>query len=293
MSALRRFPLPALPPRPGGPWPPAGRGSVHHLIAEPPITTCSRRRRIQGMSLEDKIGQMFVLFAYGPDATARRPQHRPVRRGDAGRGGREYHPGGWIYFNARDNVQNPTQLATYSNQLQTAAVKTGLHLPLMIATDQEQGVVAGSARPPPSSAATWPTARPAIPRRPDRGRDHRPRAQGDGDPRGLRPGRRRERQRAQPGDRRRSFSRDPKLVSRHGRRAGQGLPEDAGIAATAKHFPGHGVTVDDSHTALPTINHTLRAVEHDRRAVVQGRDQGRYRLDHDRAHRGPVARPFR
>ena len=38
----------------------------------------------------------------------------------------------------------------------------------------------------------------------------------------------------------------------------QGYQKDAGIMATAKHFPGHGDTRDDSHTALPTINHTLQ-----------------------------------
>ena len=54
----------------------------------------------------------------------------------------------------------------------------------------------------------------------------------------------------------RSFSSDPKLVSDMVVAQVKGYQDDAGIAATAKHFPGHGDTVDDSHTALPTINHT-------------------------------------
>ncbi|HEY0621040.1 MAG TPA: glycoside hydrolase family 3 N-terminal domain-containing protein, partial [Kribbella sp.] len=99
-------------------------------------------KTIQGMSLEDKIGQMFVLFAYGPDgATVDARNTKLYGVATPAEVVAKYKPGGWIYFNARDNVQNPTQLATYSNQLQTAATQTGMHVPLTIATDQEQGVV--------------------------------------------------------------------------------------------------------------------------------------------------------
>jgi beta-N-acetylhexosaminidase len=48
----------------------------------------------------------------------------------------------------------------------------------------------------------------------------------------------------------RAFSRDPDQVARHGVAAIQGLME-AGVLATAKHFPGHGDTVADSHLTLP------------------------------------------
>jgi beta-N-acetylhexosaminidase len=43
----------------------------------------------------------------------------------------------------------------------------------------------------------------------------------------------------------------------------QGL-HDAGVAATAKHFPGHGDTAEDSHLGLPSVPHDrarLDAVE--------------------------------
>ena len=50
----------------------------------------------------------------------------------------------------------------------------------------------------------------------------------------------------------RSFGADPALVARHVAAFTSGLQE-AGVAACAKHFPGHGATAVDSHLALPTV----------------------------------------
>ncbi|MDP9843866.1 glycoside hydrolase family 3 protein [Streptosporangium lutulentum] len=55
----------------------------------------------------------------------------------------------------------------------------------------------------------------------------------------------------------RSFGPDPGLVSRQTTAWITGL-QDAGVAACAKHFPGHGDTVTDSHHALPTVHASLR-----------------------------------
>jgi beta-N-acetylhexosaminidase len=51
----------------------------------------------------------------------------------------------------------------------------------------------------------------------------------------------------------RAFGADPVLVARHSAAAVTGLQE-AGVAACAKHFPGHGATVTDSHLELPTVD---------------------------------------
>jgi beta-N-acetylhexosaminidase len=51
----------------------------------------------------------------------------------------------------------------------------------------------------------------------------------------------------------RSFGADPALVARHATAAIAGLQE-SGVAACAKHFPGHGATVSDSHLELPTVD---------------------------------------
>lgn len=51
----------------------------------------------------------------------------------------------------------------------------------------------------------------------------------------------------------RAFGADPVLVARHSAAAVTGLQE-AGVAACAKHFPGHGATITDSHLGLPTVD---------------------------------------
>ncbi|MFV2100516.1 glycoside hydrolase family 3 N-terminal domain-containing protein [Micromonospora sp. LOL_024] len=51
----------------------------------------------------------------------------------------------------------------------------------------------------------------------------------------------------------RSFGAYPAQVAAHAAAAVTGL-QDAGVAACAKHFPGHGATVVDSHHELPTLD---------------------------------------
>ncbi|MEU4482316.1 glycoside hydrolase family 3 N-terminal domain-containing protein [Micromonospora sp. NPDC023966] len=51
----------------------------------------------------------------------------------------------------------------------------------------------------------------------------------------------------------RSFGADPHRVATHSAAAVAGL-QSAGVAACAKHFPGHGATVADSHYELPTVD---------------------------------------
>ena len=51
----------------------------------------------------------------------------------------------------------------------------------------------------------------------------------------------------------RSFGADPARVAAHSAAAVTGL-QAAGVAACAKHFPGHGATVADSHHELPTVD---------------------------------------
>ncbi|WP_143590692.1 glycoside hydrolase family 3 protein [Thermoactinospora rubra] len=50
----------------------------------------------------------------------------------------------------------------------------------------------------------------------------------------------------------RAFGSDPELVARHAAAWVRGL-QSTGVAACAKHFPGHGATAVDSHDELPVV----------------------------------------
>jgi beta-N-acetylhexosaminidase len=54
----------------------------------------------------------------------------------------------------------------------------------------------------------------------------------------------------------RSFGPDPHTVARHARAFIEAM-QGAGVAACAKHFPGHGDTACDSHLELPRLDHDL------------------------------------
>jgi beta-N-acetylhexosaminidase len=56
----------------------------------------------------------------------------------------------------------------------------------------------------------------------------------------------------------RSFGADASLVARHVGAFVSGLQE-SGVAACAKHFPGHGDTLEDSHVELPTVERDVEA----------------------------------
>jgi beta-N-acetylhexosaminidase len=58
----------------------------------------------------------------------------------------------------------------------------------------------------------------------------------------------------------RSFGSDAKTVARHVTAFVQGLQAE-GVAATIKHFPGHGNTATDSHHDLPRLEATLEQLE--------------------------------
>ena len=68
----------------------------------------------------------------------------------------------------------------------------------------------------------------------------------------------------------RSFGSDVSLVARHVAAAVRGF-QRVGVAACAKHFPGHGSTVEDSHLALPALVGPIEAgLEPFRAAIAAG-----------------------
>src|SRR3989338_834291 len=58
----------------------------------------------------------------------------------------------------------------------------------------------------------------------------------------------------------RSFGQNPELVSQMGMWYIEGL-QSQGVAATAKHFPGHGDTMTDSHYPVPVLKSKLEELE--------------------------------
>jgi beta-N-acetylhexosaminidase len=166
---------------------------------------------------------------------------------------RDFGVGGVILF--RRNVDGPAQVAELVRELQSVARDAGHALPLLIAVDQEGGRVARLKEP----WTLWPPLR-ALGRV---GSEETARQMGaalahelsacgircdfapvvDVDTNPKNP---------VIGDR--SFGDDPDLVGRLGAAMIRGLQE-GGVAACAKHFPGHGDTDLDSHLALPVIEH--------------------------------------
>lgn len=71
----------------------------------------------------------------------------------------------------------------------------------------------------------------------------------------------------------RAFHRDPQVVAELAIAFVGGMRE-AGMAATAKHFPGHGAVVPDSHVAIPVDRRPLADVDEDlypyRRLIANG-----------------------
>ncbi|MEU2577315.1 glycoside hydrolase family 3 protein [Streptomyces anulatus] len=219
------------------------------------------RRIIAGMSLEEKVGQLFVMRVYGHSATD--PDQADIDANLKEIGVRTaaelistYHVGGIIYFTWAHNTRDPLQIADLSNGLQRAALAGRSRLPLLVSTDQEHGIVcrvgepatllpgamalgAGGSRSDTRRAAWIAGAELAAL---GINQNYAPDADVNVNP-------------ANPVIGVRSFGSDPAAVAALVAEQVKGY-QGAGIASTAKHFPGHGDTSTDSHTGLPVINHT-------------------------------------
>ncbi|MEU6076960.1 glycoside hydrolase family 3 protein [Micromonospora sp. NPDC047074] len=219
---------------------------------------------LRHMSLAQKVGQLFSTYVYGGDATEPTPADRAANRAafgveTAAEVVEEFHLGGVCYFSWSHNLDSPRQIATLSNGLQRAALGDGAkgRVPLLVSTDQEQGVVLRMPAPAaqfPGSMALGAGRSPAAARTAAEvtGRElaavgirqpYAPIADVNVDP-------------GNPVIGVRSFGADPALVGTLTAAQVTGFQHDAGVTAVAKHFPGHGDTDTDSHTDLPVINHS-------------------------------------
>ncbi|MFF5567185.1 glycoside hydrolase family 3 protein [Streptomyces sp. NPDC012623] len=227
----------------------------------PPGRSDRLRRLVARMSLEEKVGQLFVVRVYGHSATDPDRADADTNLTETGvRTAAElvstYHVGGIIYFAWAHNTRDPHQIAALSRGIQRAALAQRTPVPLLISTDQEHGAVARIGKPAtllPGAMALGASRSPDDARRAARiagaelaamgvNQNYAPDADVNVNP-------------ANPVIGTRSFGADPRAVAGLVSAQIKGY-QGAGIATAAKHFPGHGDTTDDSHYALPTIHHT-------------------------------------
>ncbi|MGW5050605.1 glycoside hydrolase family 3 protein [Actinokineospora sp. NPDC004072] len=222
------------------------------------------------MSLEQKVGQLLVATVWGKSADEAHPNNL-ARYGVATPAEvvSRYQLGGVIYFNnsSTDNVDNPAQLAAFSNGLQRAAIGSAPHIPLVIAIDQEGGNVTRVEAP----ATEYPSAMAIGAGRSQDGartaasvnarelramgvnQNFAPVADVNSNP-------------LNPVIGARSFSADPGLAAQLVAAQVRGYQEGRrwSVSSSAKHFPGHGDAATDSHTGLPRIDRSAeqwRAVD--------------------------------
>ncbi|PZM64418.1 beta-N-acetylhexosaminidase [Paenibacillus dendritiformis] len=196
----------------------------------------------QQLTLEQKIGQMVMCGFQGPVVN---DNIRTLIE--------KHHVGGIIYF--RRNVQSKEQVCELSRELQLISRKH-TDIPLFICIDQEGGMVAridwdditlipgnmaiGAAR---SAEDAYEAARICGEELLHMGINMNFAPSVDVNNNAL-----------NPVIGVRSYGERPDLVAELGAAQIRGLQE-ANVAATAKHFPGHGDTAVDSHHGLAAVNH--------------------------------------
>jgi len=235
-----------------------------HGAAEHRDTEASRvEAAVSAMTLRQKIGQMIHCGFHGYEPGA-----------DIERMIRDRYIGGIILF-AR-NVRDTRQVAAMNAEFQRIALESG-QPPLTIAIDQEGGMVArlteGVALMPGNMAIAaggepqnaYDAARITAEELLALGvnLNYAPVLDVNVNP-------------ANPVIGVRSYGESPELVAEYGVMAVRGLQE-AGVTATAKHFPGHGDTNVDSHLDLPTVGHSRERINEVelvpfRRAIAAGID---------------------
>ncbi|QQZ08904.1 glycoside hydrolase family 3 protein [Heyndrickxia vini] len=225
------------------------------------------KKKLKSMSVEEKVGQLFIIHAYGKTPTD--PDYTETNL-NSKRGGanykeiiEKYHIGGVIYFNWNDNIGtpiNPNQVQSLSNGLQAIALKQKSNIPLFISTDQEGGIVARVTEPAtvlPGNMALGATKSVIYAKKSAEimgtelkslgiNMDFAPDLDVNVNP-------------ENPVIGVRSYSENPNLVGALGTAQIEGLQKQ-NVIATGKHFPGHGDTNVDSHYGLPIVNHDLKTL---------------------------------
>lgn len=203
---------------------------------------------VNSLTLEEQIGQLLMVGFPGTTPT---PELIELIQ--------KYHVGNVILFSR--NVQEVRQIQQLTTQLQEIAQQGGQAYPLLIAIDQENGMV----RRLGEDATTLPgnmvlgatdSEESAYEVALASGRELKalginfnlaPVVDVNNNP-------------ANPVIGVRSYGEDPERVARLGLAQVRGY-QDAGIAACLKHFPGYGDTATDPHLAMPTVPYPMERLE--------------------------------
>ncbi|MBL4934238.1 glycoside hydrolase family 3 C-terminal domain-containing protein [Clostridium sp. YIM B02515] len=223
--------------------------------------------KIQHMTLEEKVGQLFMIHVYGKTPTDPNYEQTNLSNNRGAKNFEEaiqkYHIGGIIYFNWSDNIGTPVDFAqvnALSNGIEKIAMDQRMPIPLLIATDQEGGIVARVTEPATvfpgnmalgaTRSADYATKMTSIMgselRKLGINFDLAPVLDVNINP-------------DNPVIGVRSMSENAGLVAQLGAAQIKGY-QSQNIIASAKHFPGHGDTNTDSHYGLPIINHDLQTL---------------------------------
>ncbi len=199
-------------------------------------------RLLAQMTVRQQVGQLFMVSLWGPVLTEI---------------GRDfvlaYAPGGMILFD--DNTGPPEDITALTNAMQQTSLSVPNGVPLWIAIDQEGGVVSRLSEADgfttfPAGMAVAATGDPAVAYAVGQAVAEELRAVGIN--MNLAPVADLETNPDNPVIARRAFGSDPQVVGPIIAALIEGM-QSGGVLATAKHFPGHGDTGDDSHLGLPVV----------------------------------------
>jgi beta-N-acetylhexosaminidase len=200
------------------------------------------------MTLEEQIGQLLMVGFWGTTLSAEIIEL--IQR---------YHVGNVILFSR--NIHDTSQVLELTQQLQQIAKEAGQRYPLLIAIDQENGIVqrlGETATIFPGNMALGAIGSEEIAREVAMATGNELKALGIN--MNLAPVVDVNNNASNPVIGVRSFGEDPSLVARLGAAMVKGY-RAAGILSCLKHFPGHGDTTTDSHLSLPVIPYTLKRLE--------------------------------
>lgn len=200
---------------------------------------------IKHMSLEEKVGQMLM-----PDFRTWKGQNVTEMQPEIAQLVKDYHLGGVILF--RENTVDAEQTTKLVNAYQQASEKYGM----LVSIDQEGGIVTRlqTGTDFPGNMALGASRSEELAEKVGKAIGEELKAEGINMDFGpvldinINPD--------NPVIGVRSFGENPELVANLGKAYLKGLHE-AGVAATAKHFPGHGDTAVDSHLGLPEVPHDI------------------------------------